>query len=51
MADDKMIKITWYKSQIGAEDYQKRTLRALGLRRLNHTVVRPDERGPTSSDN
>ena len=42
VADDKMIKITWFKSQIGADEFQKRTIRALGLRRLNHTVVRPD---------
>ncbi len=42
MADDKTIKITWFKSQIGADEFQKRTLRALGLRRLNHSVVRPD---------
>jgi len=42
MAEGKMLKITWFKSQIGADEYQKRTLRALGLRRLNHTVVRPD---------
>jgi large subunit ribosomal protein L30 len=37
-----MIKITWFKSQIGADEFQKRTLRALGLRRINHSVQRPD---------
>ncbi len=42
MTEGKMIKITWFKSQIGAEEYQKRTLRALGLQRLNHSVERPD---------
>ena len=40
--EGKKVKITWFKSQIGAEEYQKQTLRALGLRRLNHEVVRPD---------
>jgi large subunit ribosomal protein L30 len=42
MGEGKMIKITWFKSQIGAELYQKRTLRALGLHRLNESVTRPD---------
>ncbi len=42
MTEGKMIKITGIKSQIGAEEYQKRTLRALGLQRLNHSVERPD---------
>ena len=42
MAEGKMVKITWFKSQIGAEEYQKGTLRALGLHRLNHSVIRPD---------
>ncbi len=42
MAEDKMVKVTWFKSQIGADEFQKRTLRALGLRKLNHSVVRPD---------
>lgn len=42
MAEAKKLKITWCKSQIGADEYQKRTLRALGLRRLHHTVIRPD---------
>ena len=40
--EGKKLKITWFKSQIGAEEYQKQTLRSLGLRRLNHEVVRPD---------
>lgn len=30
------------KSAIGEKQEAKRTLRALGLRRLNHSVVRPD---------
>ncbi len=42
MEEGRKVRITWFKSQIGAEEYQKQTLRALGLRRLNHEVVRPD---------
>lgn len=34
----KKVKITWVKSQIGTKEPHRRTLRALGLRRLNHTV-------------
>jgi large subunit ribosomal protein L30 len=33
------LKITWVKSAIGQQEDQKRTIRALGLRRLGHTVV------------
>jgi large subunit ribosomal protein L30 len=33
------LKITWVKSAIGQKEDQKRTIRALGLRRLGHTVV------------
>ena len=39
MAD---LKITWMKSAIGRKEYQKRTIRALGLRRLGQTVVHGD---------
>lgn len=42
MAEDRMIKIVFFKSQIGADEFQKRTLRALGLRKMNQSVVRPD---------
>ncbi|MBG93089.1 MAG: 50S ribosomal protein L30 [Chloroflexi bacterium] len=32
------IRIIWKKSSIGYADDQKRTIRALGLKRLNHYV-------------
>jgi large subunit ribosomal protein L30 len=38
----KTIEIVQVRSGIGAPDSQKRTLRALGFRRLNQRVVRPD---------
>ena len=34
--------ITWVKSDIGYAKDQKRTVRSLGLRRLNHTVEQDD---------
>ncbi len=36
------IKITYVKSAIGRTKDQKETIRALGFRRLNQTVERPD---------
>ncbi|MDI6858811.1 MAG: 50S ribosomal protein L30 [Dehalococcoidia bacterium] len=36
------LKITWRKSAIGYRLDQKRTIRALGLRRLGQTVVHED---------
>lgn len=36
------IKITQIKSRIGAPAVQKRTLDALGLKKMNHTVVKED---------
>jgi len=36
------IKITWTKSSIGYSKDQKMTIKALGLRRLNQSVVRED---------
>ncbi len=36
------LRITWYKSAIGYAADQKATVRALGLRRLNHTVEHED---------
>lgn len=36
------LEITWVKSAIGAPQTQKDTIRALGLRRLNQSVVHPD---------
>ena len=34
--------ITWRKSAIGYPKDQKQTIRALGLHKLNHTVVQED---------
>jgi large subunit ribosomal protein L30 len=51
MADSKqagVIEITQIRSDIGAQQAQRRTLRALGLRRIRHTVShqdRPEIRG------
>ncbi len=36
------IRITYVKSAIGRTKDQKETIRALGFRRLNQTVERPD---------
>ena len=36
--------VTWKKSAIGYAQDQKDTIRALGLRRLNHAVEHPDTR-------
>ena len=36
------LKITWKKSAIGHREDQKRTIRALGLRRLGQSVVHGD---------
>ncbi len=36
------IAITWKKSAIGYESSQKRAIEALGLKRLNQTVVHED---------
>ena len=36
------LRITWKKSWIGYEQNQRDTIRSLGLRRLHHTVERPD---------
>ncbi len=38
------LRITWKKSAIGYAEDQKRTVRALGLRRLGHTVEHGDTR-------
>ncbi|HUV74152.1 MAG TPA: 50S ribosomal protein L30 [Anaerolineae bacterium] len=38
----KQLRITWVKSSIGYSLDQKATVRALGLRRLGQSVVRPD---------
>ncbi|MDE6218430.1 MAG: 50S ribosomal protein L30 [Muribaculaceae bacterium] len=36
------IKITQIKSRIGAPEVQKRTLDALGLHKMHHSVVKED---------
>lgn len=36
------LKVTWRKSAIGYKIDQKRTIKALGLRRLGQTVVQDD---------
>lgn len=42
MADK--LHVTWKKSAIGYREDQKRTITALGLKRLGHTVQLPDNR-------
>jgi large subunit ribosomal protein L30 len=42
MAKTNIIKVTQVKSGIGRKQDQRATLRALGLRRLNQTVEKPD---------
>ncbi len=36
------LRITWVKSSIGYAEVQKKTLRALGLKRLNQSVTHDD---------
>ena len=36
------IRVTWVKSFIGKEERQRRTIRSLGLHRLNQSVVHED---------
>jgi large subunit ribosomal protein L30 len=38
-----MLKITLKRSYIGKPEKIKRVLRALGLRKIGHTVLKPDE--------
>lgn len=37
------LRITQVRSSIGSKPKQRGTLRALGLRRINHTVEHPDK--------
>jgi large subunit ribosomal protein L30 len=37
-----LVEITQIRSTIGAKEVQRRTLRALGLRRIRQTVTQPD---------
>lgn len=39
---DRKLRITRIKSAIGRQEVQKRTLEALGLRKLNQVVLLPD---------
>ncbi|MCL6429920.1 MAG: 50S ribosomal protein L30 [Anaerolineae bacterium] len=41
-AKSRHLRIKWVKSDIGYAESQKRTIRALGLRRLGDVVVKPD---------
>jgi large subunit ribosomal protein L30 len=36
------LKITWVRSEIGTKQAHRRTIRALGLRRLHQSVVKED---------
>jgi large subunit ribosomal protein L30 len=38
------LRVTWKKSAIGYKEDQKRTIRALGLKRLGHSVDHSDNR-------
>jgi len=40
---EKTIRVTWKKSISGRPENQRKTIRALGFRRLNQTVVLPDQ--------
>ena len=42
MAKNKTLKITLVKSPIGSSETMKKTLEALGLKKLNHSVLRPN---------
>ncbi|GIK38264.1 MAG: 50S ribosomal protein L30 [Chloroflexota bacterium] len=41
-SESKALKVTWVKSAIGYSVRQKKTVRALGLRRLGQTVEHDD---------
>lgn len=42
MANEKKIKIQWYRSAIATPEKHKTIVRSLGLTKLNQTVERPD---------
>ncbi len=42
MAEQKMLKITLVKSPIGAVPKHRATVKSMGLRKLNKTIVLPD---------
>ena len=41
-AESKMLKITYVKSATGYSKRQKGTVAALGLRKLHHSILQPD---------
>ena len=41
---DKTLRIKWKRSAINKQENQKRTIKALGLKRLGHSVEQPDNR-------
>ena len=41
-AEEKMLSITLVRSPIGRPPVQRKTVRALGLKRMNHSVVQKD---------
>ena len=42
MADQKMLKVTLVKSPIGAVPKHKATVQSMGLRKLNKSIMLPD---------
>jgi len=42
MADQKMLKVTLVKSPIGAVPKHKATVQSMGLRKLNKSILLPD---------
>lgn len=42
MAEQKMLKITLVKSTIGAVPKHKKTIESMGLRKLNKSIILPD---------
>jgi len=41
-AEEKMLRITLVRSPIGRPPVQRKTVRALGLKRMNHSVVQKE---------
>jgi len=41
-SNEKTIQITWKHSAIGRSQVQKETIKALGLKKLNQTIEKPD---------
>jgi large subunit ribosomal protein L30 len=42
MSGEKMIRVTLVRSPIGRQPVQKKTVKALGLKRMNHSVIQKD---------